>query len=486
MDHLENRSSGYRDQPMAPFVPAVSRREALKRVACGFGHTALLGLLSSTVAGADAPLASGAKPLDPRAPHFAPKAKQVIFLFLHGGVSHIDSFDPKPMLDRMHDKPFPGEKPLQFSATGNLMRSPWKFHNYGESGLPISDLFPHIGSMADNLCVIRSMHVEQVDHGGAILQLNTGSAVFPRPSVGSWVCYGLGTENENLPGFVAMSPPTIHGAKQNFGSAFLPATYQGTPIGDANIRMASATVRDLNPAARTRDLQRLQLDFVQEFNRRQRDRSPGDLRLDARIESFELAFRMQMEAPEVLDFDGESPRTLDLYGVGSEPTDNFGRQCLLARRLVERGVRFVQCSHTYKWDQHGALKTGHEANAREVDQPIGALLRDLKNRGMLDETLVVFGTEFGRTPVSQGDGRDHNPYGFSLWLAGGGVKGGFAYGSTDEFGYFAQENPVSMFDFHATLLHLLGLDHERLTYRHAGRDFRLTDVFGRVVDELIV
>jgi len=365
------------------------------------------------------------------------------------------------------------------------MRSPWKFRQYGQSGLPVSDLFPHIAQSVDQLCIIRSMRVEQVDHGGAILQLHTGSAVFPRPSMGAWITYGLGTENQNLPAFVTIAPPMMHGATQNFGAGFLPASYQGTAIGDSKTRMTQATINNLKRAEPSDDLERLQLDLVQQANRQHQRHAGDDSRLEARIQAFELAFRMQREAPEALNLGNESPAILRQYGLGEKATDNFGRQCLLARRLVERGVRFVQCSHSYKWDQHGGLKAGHAANALEVDQPIAALLQDLKQRGLLKDTLVIFGTEFGRTPVAQGDGRDHNPYGFSIWMAGGGVRGGFAYGATDELGYYAVEKPVSMYDLHATILHLLGIDHTRLTYQHAGRLFRLTDVHGHVVKDLI-
>ena len=330
------------------------------------------------------------------------------------------------------------------------------------------------------------MHVEQVDHGGAILQLHTGSAVFPRPSMGAWVTYGLGSENENLPGFMTISPPSMHGAQQNYGSSFLPAAYQGTAIGNYKIPMTEAKIRNLQRAEPTDELQRMQLDLIQQANRRHAGEDSSDLRLEGRIQAMELAFRMQTEAPGVLDISNESPETYELYGINNGPTDNFGRQCLLARRLAENGVRFVQCSHSYKWDQHGDLFNGHTNNAREVDQPIAGLITDLKQRGMLEDTLVIWGTEFGRTPVAEGaDGRDHNPYGFTMWLAGGGVRGGLAYGTTDECGYFAQENKVSMYDFHATLLHLLGLDHTRLTYNYAGRDFRLTDVHGNVIYDII-
>ncbi|MEO2046849.1 MAG: DUF1501 domain-containing protein [Pirellulales bacterium] len=458
-----------------------SRRQLLSKVACGFGNVALLGMLDRA-----ADTSASANTLQSSNTHHRPRAKNVIFLFMHGGVSHIDTFDPKPQLAKYDGQPLPFSTPLQFAEVGNLMRSPWKFNHYGESGLPVSDLFPQVGSMIDDICLIRSMHVEQVDHGGAILQLHTGSAVFTRPSMGAWITYGLGSENQNLPGFVTISPPMMHGAQQNYGSAFLPAAFQGTAVGDSKVPMTQARIKNLARAELSDPLQRLQLDLIQAENRQHAARSADDLRLEGRIRSYELAFRMQMEAPHVLDISRESPATYDLYGIGGGPTDNFGRQCLLSRRLVENGVRFVQCSHSYKWDQHGDLRNGHTNNAKEVDQPIAALLTDLKQRGLLDETLVVWGTEFGRTPVVQGtDGRDHNPYGFTMWMAGGGVCGGMAYGTTDDFGYFAQENKVSMYDFHATLLHLLGIDHTQLTHSYAGRDFRLTDVSGTVIKDIL-
>jgi len=463
----------------------LSRRQLLRRTACGFGHVALLAMLNQCAA-AIAGDGTSPNPLALRPSQYVGKAKRIIFLFMHGGVSHIDTFDPKSKLDEMDGKPLPYPLPRQFAETGNLMRSPWRFHRYGESGLPVSTLFPHVGSVIDDICLIRSMHVEQVDHGGAILQLHTGSAVFPRPSLGAWVSYGLGTENQNLPSFVAISPPMLHGAQQNFGAAFLPACFQGTPIGDAKTPMIKAKVSNLRRAELTDEVQRMQLDFIQQANYEHLAKSPPDSRLEARIESFELAFRMQAEAPEALDLATETASTMKLYGVDGGPADNFGRQCLMARRLIERGVRFVQCSHSYKWDQHAGLKQGHETNATEVDLPIAGLITDLKQRGLLDDTLVVWGTEFGRTPVSQGgDGRDHNPYGFTMWLAGGGVKGGMAYGETDELGYKAVKDRVSMYDFHATLLHLLGIDHTRLTYPYNGRNFRLTDVHGRIVHEIV-
>jgi len=456
-----------------------TRRQLLKDVACGFGHVALMGLMNHV---------SSAASTGSAYPHFAPRAKNIIFLFMHGGVSHIDTFDPKPKLNEMDGEPLPFDTPLQFNQVGNLMKSPWKFQEYGECGHPVSELFPHVGSQVDDICFIHSMHVEQVDHGGAILQLHTGSAVFPRPSMGSWISYGLGSENENLPSFITISPPMMHGAQQNYGSAFLPASFQGTPIGDYKTPMKQATIRNLKRRAISDSVQRRMLDFVQDSNLGHMNQFDAvDSRLESRIESFELAFRMQTEAPDILDLSNESPATYRLYGIDGNATDNFGRQCLLARRLVEQGVRFVQCSHSYKWDQHGDLRQGHSNNALEVDKPIAALLQDLKQRGLLQDTLVVWATEFGRTPAAEGkDGRDHNPYGFTMWLAGGGVKGGMSYGKTDEFGYYAVENKVSMFDFHATLLHLLGIDHTRLTFRYAGRDFRLTDVHGRVIHDLMV
>ena len=464
-----------------------SRRAMLRRSACGFGYLALLGMMDEEIR-AEGKSPASKVALGTRGLHFAPRAKRVIFIFLHGGVSHVDSFDPKTELDKHDGKELPFERPLQFGPTGNLFKSPWKFKNYGRSGLPVSELWPNLATRVDDICFIRSMHVEQVDHGGALLQLHTGSAVFPRPSMGAWLLYGLGSENRDLPGFVIVKPMTFHGGIQNYGSAFLPAQYQGTPVGTYSDNMKYATIPHLGRRDTTDTLQRLQLDYVQKANRRGLVGFEEDSRLDARIQAYELAYRMQAAAPEVMDISGESEETLALYGIDQDPTDDFGRQCLLARRLSEQGVRFVQTVHgpNAKWDQHAGLKDGHEGLARQADKPIAGLLQDLKQRGLLDETLVVWGTEFGRTPVSQGgNGRDHNPYGFTLWLAGGGVKGGYSYGATDELGYFAVENKVSMYDFHATILHLLGIDHTRLTYRHNGQDMRLTEVHGHVVDDII-
>ena len=458
---------------------ASTRRDWLQRSACGFGYLALSGLATIDARGGN------------RQPtHHLPTARRVIFLFLHGGVSHVDSFDPKPKLTQYDGKPFPFQKPeVTFAATGNLLKSPWQFRQYGESGLPVSSLFPNIGRCMDDICVVRSMQSDFVSHGGAALQLHTGDGNLTRPRLGSWLMYGLGTENNTLPGFINISPSYYHGGAQNYGAAFLPARYQGMRIGDGNTRFEGGSIDNLAQAGSDRNQQRRQLDLLRRWNQRYAQRRGDDLRLTARIEAFELAFRMQRHIPQVIDISGESQETLDLYGIGTEPTDEYGRECLLARRLAERGVRFIQASLSYPlnyWDQHGGLKRGHQDNARKVDQPIAGLLKDLKRRGMLQDTLLVFGTEFGRSPAVQGkDGRDHNPTGITMWFSGGGIRGGTSYGATDEFGYFAVDDIVTINDFHAIILHLMGLDHRRLTYRHAGRDFRLTDVGGRVPSAIL-
>ena len=391
----------------------------------------------------------------------------------------------------MNGKPLPFPKPeITFAETGNLLKSPWEFRRYGECGQPVSQLFPHIATCVDDLCMIHSMVGDFVSHGGAALQLHTGDGILIRPSMGSWILYGLGTDNQNLPGFINISPPYIHGGGQNFGSAFLPAVYQGTGIGDGATQFIEGEIPNLKAEGRDLAVQRRQLDLMGAWNRRHLASSAYDARLEARIQAFELAFRMQRHAPEALDFSRESKSTLDLYGIGIEPTDEYGRQCLLARRLAERGVRFVQVSHSYPrnyWDQHSKLREKHQKNALKVDKPIAGLLKDLKGRGLLEDTLVIFGTEFGRSPAVQGkDGRDHNPTGFTIWMAGGGIKPGIRYGATDEFGWYAVENKMTFNDFHATVLHLMGLDHTRLTYRHAGRDFRLTDVAGEVPQAILL
>jgi hypothetical protein len=459
--------------------PPISRRELLKSTATGFGGLALAAMLGDEARAADNPLA-------PRAPHFPATARRVIFLFMHGGPSHVDTFDYKPLLARDDGKPLPFAKPrIVSSPTDNLLASPWKFSQHGQSGLWISELFPNVASCADDLCVINSMHGSNSRHGGALLELHTGSDTFIRPSMGSWVTYGLGTENEDLPGFVTICPSLTHGGANNWSSAFLPAAYQGTPLGTASVPAEQVTIPFIKGST-PRDIQRQELDLLAEMNRERLAVAGPDQGLEGRIESFELAFRMQAAAPELQDISGETEETLKLYGLDQPATKNFGRQCLMARRFAERGVRFIQVSHSYKWDQHGDLKKDHTRNALEVDLPIAGLLQDLKRRGLLDETLVLWGGEFGRTPAGQGrDGRDHHPQAFSMWLAGGGVKGGVAYGKTDEYGYYSIENKVHFHDLHATMLHLLGLDHTRLTYRYAGRDFRLTDVKGEVVKEIM-
>ena len=464
----------------------VSRREMLQVSAAGFGNLALAGLANEE-AKADTAKSSAADPLSLKETHFPAKAKRVIFLFMHGGPSQVDTFDYKPLLERDHGKPLPFDKPLIFSSpTGNLLKSPWAFQQYGQSGAWVSDLFPHVAQCVDDLCIINGMHGSNSRHGGALLELHTGSDTFVRPSMGSWITYGLGTENQDLPGFITMCPTLSHGGVNAFSSAFLPAVYSGTPLGNASIPSDQARIPFIDNAEKQpRQLQRLELDLLRQMNRERLAMGPDSV-LESRIESFELAFRLQTTAPQLQDISDETEATQKRYGLDKLTTKNFGRQCLMARRFIERGVRFVQCTHSYKWDQHTALKADHSRNALEVDQPIAALLTDLKERGLLNETLLLWGGEFGRTPVAQGDdGRDHNPQGYTMSLAGAGVKSGIRYGKTDDYGYFAVENKVHLHDLHATLLHLMGLDHHRLTFPYAGRDFRLTDVHGEVVQGIL-
>ena len=449
----------------------------LKTSALGFGAIALADMLSRESHSAERFLP---------APHFAPRAKRIIFLFMHGGPSAVDTFDYKPLLERDHGKPLPFDKPrIQFAQTGNLLQSPWKFRRYGECGAWVSDLFPEVGRCADDLCFIKSMHGSNEAHGGALLKIHTGSDTFVRPSQGAWISYGLGSENHNLPAFVTINPTLGHGGVQNFGSAFLPPEHQATRIGSSGASMKSASIANLTPPSAKRFDQRKQLDFVQRLNQHQVQKQNGHAELEARIESLELAFRMQMEAPTALDLSQETAATYQLYGIDQPATENFGRECLLARRLSEAGVRFVQVSHAY-WDQHSELKEKHTELAGQVDRPIAGLLRDLKQRGLLEETLVIWGAEFGRTPTAQGNnGRDHNPHAFTYWFAGGGVKPGFSYGKSDDYGFYAAEQKVHVHDYHATLLHLLGLDHEKLTFHYGGRDFRLTDIHGQVIHDIL-
>jgi hypothetical protein len=407
---------------------------------------------------------------------------------MHGGPSQVDTFDYKPLLARDDGKPLPFAKPRVFSSqTGNLLASPWKFRQHGQCGAWVSELFPHVAQCVDDLCMIHSMQGSNSRHGGALLELHTGSDTFVRPSMGSWITYGLGTENESLPGYITICPTLTHGGANAYGSAFLPGQYQGTPLGTASTPSDQAKIPFIQNADHTSlDLQRIELDLVAHMNQRQLAATGPDAQLEARIDAFELAYRMQTAAPELQDVNDEPQSMHQLYGLDQEATANFGRQCLMARRFAERGVRFVQCTHSYKWDQHSNLRKDHARNALEVDKPIAGLLKDLKSRGLLDDTLVLWGGEFGRTPVAQGtDGRDHNPQGYTMWLAGGGVQGGIRYGATDEYGYFAVEKKVHLHDLHATILYLLGLDHMQLTYSHGGRDFRLTDVYGEVVREIM-
>lgn len=465
-----------------PMGSMLSRRAMLRDAACGFGALGLGSLLAQ--AATIGPESND--PLAPKVPHFAPKAKRVIFLFMHGGPSSIDTFDPKPYLDQHDGVPLPIKQPLAFAAgkAGPMMKSPWAFKQSGQSGLPVSDLFPHVRECVDDLCVVRSMVGEGVDHGAALLQTFTGTFTFTRPSMGSWVLYGLGTENRNLPGYITIKPALSHGGAKNWSSGFLPGSVQGTAIGHAGMQVADIQkepIEYLMNQGLSREQQRYELDMIQNINRRHKELWKQDDDLETRIQSFEMAFRMQAEAQKTFDVSGESEATKKLYGLDDPKTADFGWQCLLARRLAEADVRFIQCTHSYKWDQHSDLFAKHNENAAEVDKPIAGLLKDLKARGLLKDTLVIWSGEFGRTPVSEsGNGRDHNPYGYSLWMAGGGVKPGFAYGATDEFGYHAVENRMHIHDFHATVLALMGLQHDKLTFRYSGRDFRLTDTAGTV------
>ena len=464
-------------------MPITSRRSLLKSAACGFGSVALAGLCQQD--------GMAAPSMEAKIPHFAPRAKRIIFLFMQGGPSHVDTYDFKPRLAKDDGKK------VEFLVARTRKRtpervfnSPWQFKKYGKCGQWVSELFPHMAQHVDDYCVIRSMHTEGVAHGPATLFLHTGATNLIRPSVGAWISYGLGTENQGLPGFVTISPPATKGGPRNYSNAFLPTVYQGTAIGRAGGELDASGIPNLQNARWSRNAQRRQLDYLEALNRTQVKGIDSD-ELEATISSFELAYRMQSQAPAVLNLADEARSTLESYGIGEKPTDEFGRQCLMARRFAEAGVRYIQVNYadsknTPRWDQHSNLKE-HEKHALATDKPVAGLLKDLKSRGLLDDTVVWWGGEFGRTPFAQGsDGRDHNPKGFTVWLAGGGVRGGMAYGVTDEFGYEAVENKVHMHDLHATLLYLLGLDHERLTYTYAGREFRLTDIAGRVVSDILV
>lgn len=420
---------------------------------------------------------ANSSPLAPKRPHFAARAKRVIFLCMRGGPSQMESFDYKPQLNADNLKP--GR-----NSSSKLFGSQWKFAQHGDSGTWVSELFPHLAAQADRLCVINSMHTDNNNHPQALEQMHTGSFQFVRPSIGSWVLYGLGTENNNLPGFISLNPLKALGGSRYYASAFLPASYQATSIGESGKDIKTATIENLTNPRLTTSGQRRHLDLLQSMNRQFAAEQPGDTQLEGMIESFELAFRMQNELPHIMELSGETKETLDAYGIGAGPTDNFGRQCLLARRFAEAGVRFIEITDE-DWDHHGFVSRLMPQAAKRVDQPAAALLKDLHARGMLEDTLIVWGGEFGRTPDDPTqDGRGHNHKGYTMWLAGGGVKGGLTWGQTDEHGYEAVVDKVHLHDLHATILHALGLDHERLTYRHAGRDFRLTDLHGRVVNGL--
>lgn len=461
-----------------------SRRELLRTVSAGFGYLAFAGLTQTSNV-----RAASSNPLAPKEPHFPAKAKRVIFLCMQGGPSHVDTFDYKPKLASSEGK---GGR---VGAGSKLMASPWEFRQHGQSGLWISDLFPEVAKHADELCLIRSMFCDQPTHPRAMTQMHTGNAQFVRPSLGAWTLYGLGTENDSMPGFIALNPPPA--SAQNFGSAFLPAIYQGTTVGGPRFRGGGGgggyrpggsnggQVPDIANSRVSKDSQREQLNFIQELNTQKLDREEYQPGVEGVIESYELAFRMQDVLPDLMDLSDESQSTMDMYGIDGSSTDGFGRQCLMARRFVESGVRFVEITHA-NWDHHQRLKTALPQTCGETDKPIAALMADLKQRGMLDDTLIIWGGEFGRTPDAQnGDGRDHNHKGYTIWMAGGGIKGGMSYGATDELGYQAVEDKCHIHDWHATMLHLLGIDHKKLTYPYAGRNFRLTDVYGDVIDKII-
>jgi hypothetical protein len=471
-------------------TPPFSRREILKTGSNGFGYLAFAALAQQQMLRANT---QAAGPLAPKAPHFTQRAKHVIFLCMQGAPSHVDTFDYKPKLIADAGKPAPSAAGRYGSA--KLMPPQWKFSRQGKSGLWMSELWPNLAKHADKLCVLNSMATDLPAHPQAFTQLHTGTTQFVRPSLGAWSLYGLGTLNENLPGFITINPPG--NATRSYGSAFLPAIYQGTKIGGNNLPGGGAfarrfgggeqaSVANIKNSRYTTEEQRTQLDLVQALNKSTMQQGGGvSAEVEGVIESYELAFRMQAEVPKVMDLSKETAATQALYGIGDQETDTFGKQCLMARKFVEAGVRFIEITHG-NWDQHFNLKAGLERNCNAIDKPVAGLLADLQSRGLLKDTLVIWGGEFGRTPHSQGDdGRDHNNKGFTMWMAGGGVKGGMNYGMTDDYGYEAVMNKMHIHDWHATVLALMGLDHERLTYRYAGRDFRLTDVYGTVAREIM-
>jgi hypothetical protein len=451
-------------------TPLLNRRSLLQGIANGFGWLAFSGLASRSLA------ANASGPLAPKPTHFPARAKRVIFLCMTGGPSHVDTFDYKPKLTA--DSGNAGKRPGT-----KLLGSQWKFSQHGKSGLYLSELFPNVAKHADELCLLRSMQTNLPAHPQAFLNMHTGSSQFVRPSLGAWSLYGLGTANENLPGFVTISPSTSNGGAQNYGSSFLPAIYQGTRIGSNARSIANARVANLEPSV-NQAAQRTELELLQSLNAQKLKKDTVNPEVEGVIQSYELAFKMQSEMPSVMDVEKETAATKKLYGLDNTRTSEFGRKCLLARRMVEKGVRFVEINHG-NWDQHFNLGTALANNCGDIDLPISGLLTDLQQRGMLKDTLVIWGGEFGRTPHAQGgDGRDHNNKGFTMWMAGGGVKGGYSYGATDDYGYEAVDKPMPIHDWHATVLALLGLDHEQLTFPYAGRDFRLTDTKGTVAKEI--
>jgi hypothetical protein len=456
---------------MLPF----SRREMLRRVGTGLGTLGLAGILADESR-------ADAGPLAPKVPQFAARAKRVIHLFMNGGPSQVDTFDPKPALEKYHGKKPPASDKKTERRTGGLMKSPYKFVRAGKSGLPVSEIYPELAKCADDLCVVRSMHTDVPNHEPSLLMMTSGNTQPLRPSVGSWLLYGLGSENQNLPGFVVMCPGSPVVGPALWGNRFLPGIYQGCHINNSRMDPRSV-IGNIRNNYLGQQSQRHQLDLLQKMNEMHLAKHPSDGHLEGRIQSLEIAFRMQTAAVEAFDTSRETGPTRELYGKGQ-----FADACLVARRLVERGTRMVQIFQGggQPWDAHGDLVNNHRNLARQSDRAIAGLLTDLKGRGLLDETLVLWGGEFGRTPTSEGsNGRDHNNHGFCVWMAGGGVKGGMAYGATDEFGFAAVENKVHVHDLHATILHLMGIDHTKLTYRYSGRDFRLTDVFGNVVREIL-
>lgn len=472
---------------------ALTRREFLNRCGMGMGAAGLAGLLGGTLPATTARAEEGyASPLAVKQPHFKARAKRVIHIFANGGPSHVDTFDPKPSLQKHAGKLLPMSNLATERKTGAAFASPFKFKRYGQSGIEVSELFSNVAESVDDIAVIRSMHADVPNHEPSLLLMNCGEARSVRPSMGSWLCYGLGSDNQNLPGFISMCPGGYPiQESQNWQAGFLPGVYQGTYINTEHTKIERLIEHIRNNNVSLPE-QRQQLDLLQRLNRRHQDKRSQDSQLEARIQSFELAYRMQMDATDAFDINREPEHIRKMYGEGTQ-----ARQILVARRLIERGVRFVQVWHGagQPWDNHDDIETGHRNLARQCDQAIGALLKDLKQRGMLEDTLVIWGGEFGRTPTvelpqpganaGKINGRDHNHHGFSMWLAGGGVRGGYVHGATDEFGFAAVENKVHVHDLHATLMHLLGFDHERFTFRHAGRDFRLTDLSGTVIKELI-